>query len=78
VSRILDWFVAPVIVDIKPGNDPRPFRSSCPADQCGWTAPRWTSSARTAREQQTAHYVKAHFRYDADSWGGGWSDGFYY
>jgi hypothetical protein len=76
MSRIGDFFRVPTILDINGPKEQAPYRASCPRGD--WQSPRWVSSPRTAREQETKHWVSAHYRFDADSWGAGWSDGFYY
>ncbi len=66
--RLTDLFKVPTNLDINGPDPDKPYRSSCPDGD--WQSNRWVATARTAREQQTQHWAKEHYRFDADAWWG--------
>lgn len=66
-------FRVPTNLDVNGPDPDKPYRASCPEGD--WTSDRWVSTARTAREQQTHHWAREHYRYDQEGWGAGPSGG---
>jgi hypothetical protein len=64
--RLTDFFQVPTNVDVnQTGDNLKPFQSSCPeGDHQG----RPATTMREAREQQTRHYAKQHYGFDAEGW----------
>ncbi len=66
--RLTDLFKVPTNLDINGPDPDRPYRASCPRGD--WKSDRWVPTARTAREQQTQHWAREHYGFDAAAWWG--------